>query len=229
MKQHKTYAIILAAGRGKRMGADTNKQFINIADKPLLYYTVAAFNDNPLIDEIILVCAEDEIEYCRQEVVEKYNFSKVGDIVAGGRERQDSVYNGLLAAQESNIVLIHDGARPFVSKAIIEDGIKFAKLYGACACGVMPKDTIKLKDSEGFSEKTLDRASLFSVQTPQCFKYELIMDCHEKNQKSKAIVTDDTMLVEAYGHKVFLYEGSYMNMKITTPEDIFVAERMLNC
>ena len=221
------YAIILAAGKGKRMGTHTNKQFLCINERPLLYYTVKAFSDNSLISKIIIVCSEDEIEYCEKEIVSKYGFEKVLSIVKGGVERQHSVYNGLLAAEGADIVLIHDGARPFASNTIIEDGIKYAKLYGASTCGVTPKDTIKIRDSEGFSLDTPDRNTLFSVQTPQCFKYNIIMESHSKIQMENINVTDDTMVVERYGHKVWLYQGSYENIKITTPEDLIIAERIL--
>ena len=121
-----------------------------------------------------------KLEYCKKEIVEKYKINKVLKIVVGGKERQDSVYNGLKAIDDCEIVLIHDGARPFVTFEIIENGIRYAKLYGACTCGVIPKDTMKIKDEEGFSAGTPDRNKLFSVQTPQCFKYSLIFNCHEK-------------------------------------------------
>jgi len=225
----RTCAIILAAGRGKRMGASINKQYLNIKDRPVLYYTLNAFSKCKLIDEIIIVTSEQEIDFCRNEVVGKYGIGKVSKIVAGGAERQDSVYNGLMAAEGVDIVLIHDGARPFVDNTIIENGIKHASVHGACTCGVSPKDTIKIKDEEGFSVETPDRNKLFAVQTPQCFNYDLIFHCHKKLQLEGAAVTDDTMVVERYGHRVYLYEGSYNNIKITTPEDLVVGEKILDC
>lgn len=220
-------AIVVAAGRGRRMGADINKQFLHIKDRPILYYTLKAFEDSTLVNNIILVTAENEIDYCKTEIVDKYNLRKVKNIVKGGTERRNSVYNGLTASAGNDIVLIHDGARPFISNKIIEDGIKFAKEFGACSCGIVPKDTIKVKTSDGFSESTLERNSLFAVQTPQCFKYDLILNCHEIADKSEINFTDDTSVVEYYGHKVYLYEGSYSNIKITTPEDLLVAEKIL--
>lgn len=220
-------AIVVAAGRGRRMGADINKQFLHIKDRPILYYTLKAFADSTLVDNIILVTAENEIDYCKTEIVDKYNLKKVKNIVKGGAERRNSVYNGLTASAGNDIVLIHDGARPFISNKIIEDGIKFAKEFGACSCGVVPKDTIKVKTADGFSKSTLERNSLFAVQTPQCFKYDLILNCHEIADKSEINFTDDTSVVEYYGHKVYLYEGSYSNIKITTPEDLLVAEKIL--
>jgi 2-C-methyl-D-erythritol 4-phosphate cytidylyltransferase len=220
-------AIVVAAGRGRRMGTDINKQFLHIKDRPILYYTLKAFEDSNLVDNIVLVTAENEIDYCKTEIVDKYSLKKVKNIVKGGAERRNSVYNGLTASAGNDIVLIHDGARPFIDHKILEDGVRFAKEFGACSCGVVPKDTIKVKASDGFSESTLERNNLFAVQTPQCFKYDLILNCHEKADKSEINFTDDTSVVEYYGHKVYLYEGSYSNIKITTPEDLPVAEKIL--
>ena len=171
--------IVLAGGRGKRMGAATSKQYIELNGKPILYYTLDKFKNNKFIDKIILVIPEDEIEYCKKEVLEKYNL-KVDELVFGGKERQDSVYNGLKKAEGSDIVLIHDGARPFISEKIISEGIKYAKIYKAVAPGVMPKDTIKVKDENSFSIDTPIRSSLVAVQTPQVFDYKMICECHEK-------------------------------------------------
>ena len=219
--------IVLAAGRGKRMGANKNKQFLELNCKPILYHTLMAFNNCNLIDEILLVASEKEVDYCRREIVDKYKIEKVKKIVCGGKERQHSVLNGLKELTDCDTVLIHDGARPFVDEKIIEDGIKYSKVYGACACGVLPKDTIKIKDNSGFSLKTPNRNDLFAVQTPQSFKYDLILKCHENILKENISVTDDTMVVEHYGNKVFLYEGSYNNIKITTPEDLLLAEKII--
>lgn len=224
----KNIALVLAAGQGKRMGAGVNKQFLTLKGKPVLYHTLKAFSENPHIDEIVLVCAEKDMDYCKNNIVKEYGFSKVKSLVLGGTERQDSVYNGLKAIKSCDIVLIHDGARPFITNKIIDEGIKMAGSHGACTCGVKAKDTIKLRDSEGFSKETLNRESTFLVQTPQCFKYELILNCHEKLNKNKKMVTDDTMVIEMFNHRVYLYEGSYFNIKITTPEDMIVGENILN-
>ncbi|MBS6601814.1 MAG: 2-C-methyl-D-erythritol 4-phosphate cytidylyltransferase [Clostridium sp.] len=219
-------AIILAGGKGKRMGKDISKQFILVKDKPIIYYTIKKFSDCKLIDEIILVLPKDEIEYCKKEVLEKYSL-KVDKIIAGGKERQDSVYNGLKALKNSDIVLIHDGARPFVSEKIILDGIENAKKYGAAAPGVMPKDTIKVKDDFSFSKETLKRESLIAIQTPQVFKKDIIVKCHERVRENNVSVTDDTMVVEKYGYKVYLYDGDYINIKVTTPEDLILCEYLV--
>ena len=219
-------AIILAGGKGKRMGKDISKQFILVKDKPIIYYTIKKFSDCKLIDEIILVLPKDEIEYCKKEVLEKYSL-KVDKIIAGGKERQDSVYNGLKALKNSDIVLIHDGARPFVSEKIILDGIENAKKYGAAAPGVMPKDTIKVKDDFSFSKETIKRESLIAIQTPQVFKKDIIVKCHERVRENNVSVTDDTMVVEKYGYKVYLYDGDYINIKVTTPEDLILCEYLV--
>ena len=219
-------AIVLAGGRGKRMNYHKSKQFIEIKGKPVLVYTLEKFIYNKSIDEVILVLPEDEVDYCKKEVLQKYSL-KVDRIVIGGKERQDSVFNALEAMEKTDIVLIHDGARPFINEKIIEEGIKYANIYGAAAPGVTPKDTIKIKNEDNISVDTPDRNTLVAVQTPQCFKYDEIYQCHRKIKEENAIVTDDTSVVERYGHKVYLYEGDYTNIKITTPEDLILAERLI--
>ena len=219
-------AIVLAGGRGKRMNYHKSKQFIEIKGKPVLVYTLEKFIYNKSIDEVILVLQEDEVDYCKKEVLQKYSL-KVDRIVIGGKERQDSVFNALEAMEKADIVLIHDGARPFISERIIEEGIKYANIYGAAAPGVTPKDTIKVKSKDNVSVDTPDRNTLVAVQTPQCFKYDEIYQCHRKVKEENAIVTDDTSVVERYGHKVYLYEGDYTNIKITTPEDLILADRLI--
>ena len=205
------------------MGYDVSKQFIHINNKPILYYTLKRFINCDLIDKIVLVLPKDEIDSCKNELLNKYSL-KVDYIIEGGAERQDSVYNGLKVLKDTDIVLIHDGARPFVGEEIILNGIENAKKYGAAAPGVMPKDTIKIKDNKSLSKETPDRSTLVAVQTPQVFRYDLIMNCHEKVKKENKVVTDDTMVVEMYGNKVFLYEGDYKNIKVTTPEDLILGE-----
>ena len=168
------------------------------------------------------------IEYFKENILNKYSLN-VTKIVEGGTERQDSVYNGLKSIEDTDtdIVLIHDGARPFISNKIIDDGIKYADVYGACAPGVMPKDTIKVKDSSNFSINTPNRANLVAIQTPQVFKFNEILECHEKIKTSNEIVTDDTMVAEKYGYKVYLYDGEYTNIKVTTPEDLILGEKLI--
>lgn len=219
-------AIVLAGGRGKRMGYVQSKQYIDLNGKPILYYTLKQFIKNNLIDNIILVIPEDEADYCKSEVLNKYGL-KVDKVVFGGGERQDSVYNALTELEGSDIVLIHDGARPFVSQRIINDAIKYAGIYKATAPGVMPKDTIKIKGEDNFSMDTLPRNNLVAIQTPQAFDYNLIYDCHKNIKKMGAMVTDDTSVVELLGNKVYIYEGDYTNIKITTPEDLVLAEHLV--
>lgn len=219
-------AIILAGGKGKRMKADISKQYIKLNGKPILYYTIDKFKKNSLIDKIILVIPRDEIEYCKKNILEAYNID-VDLIVEGGNERQDSVFNALSEAEGSDIVLIHDGARPFVSQKIINNAVKYAKCYGAAAPGVIPKDTIKVKGEDNFSVQTLKRDELIAVQTPQAFNFKKIYKYHKVIKDNKIQVTDDTMVVEYFEGKVFLYEGDYTNIKITTPEDLILAEYLV--
>lgn len=220
--------LIVAAGKGKRMGSEISKQFLTLKGKPILYYTLKAFSQCERINSIILVLSKEELEFARKEIVEKYNFTKVTALVEGGKERQQSVYNGLKAIDNCNIVAIHDGARPFVTTDIIEAGIGYAERFGASACGVRPKDTIKVVSEEGFSVTTPNRNTLMAVQTPQCFKFDLIMECHQKADIEKYSATDDTMILEKYGHRVYLYEGDYKNIKVTTPEDMLLGEEILD-
>ena len=221
-------AIILAGGKGKRMGSAIRKQFIDIKGKPIIYYTLKKFSENKKIDNIIVVLPEDEVKYFKENILKKYEL-RINKIVIGGKERQDSVYNALKSLKNSStdIVLIHDGARPFISERIINEGIKFAEIYGAAAPGVMPKDTIKVKNEKNFSVDTPNRANLVSIQTPQVFKFDEILECHEKIRYNGEKVTDDTMVVEKYGYSVYLYDGEYTNIKVTTPEDLILAERLI--
>lgn len=229
----KTVAIVLAAGRGKRMQSDVAKQYLLVRNKPVLYYSLKAFQDS-LVDEIILVTAESEIAYCKDEIVEKYAFSKVSQIVAGGKERYHSVHNGLKACKDVDIVLIHDGARPFVDDAIIARNINMVKEYGACVTGMPVKDTIKIADAEGFVQETPRRDLIWAIQTPQTFRYDLIRNAYDTFLNNEEVncklynVTDDAMVAELFGGlKVKLVEGSYNNVKITTPEDMVLAEAIL--
>ena len=221
-------AIILAGGKGKRMRSAISKQFIDIKGKPIIYYTLKKFSENKKIDNIIVVLPEDEVKYFKENILKKYEL-RINKIVIGGKERQDSVYNALKSLKNSStdIVLIHDGARPFISERIINEGIKFAEIYGAAAPGVMPKDTIKVKNEKNFSVDTPNRGNLVSIQTPQVFKFDEILECHEKIRYNGEKVTDDTMVVEKYGYSVYLYDGEYTNIKVTTPEDLILAERLI--
>lgn len=224
----KTYAIVLAAGKGSRMKAGINKQFLEIDSKPILYYSLNEFQKHEEVQGIVIVSAETEKEKIKKDIVDKYGFTKVISITAGGKERSDSVLNGLRAMKEQNadIVLIHDGARPFIDNRIISDGIKYSLLHESCSCGVKSIDTMKIVGEDGFFQETLNRESLFSIQTPQCFKYDLIYECHNKVKQLGYKVTDDTSVVERFGHRVYLYQGSYNNIKVTTPKDMIQAQEI---
>jgi 2-C-methyl-D-erythritol 4-phosphate cytidylyltransferase len=204
-----------------------------LKEKPVLYYALKAFEDSE-VDEIVLVTAEEEREYCRQNIVERYGFSKVSHIVAGGAERYHSVYNGLCALWNCAYVLVHDGARPFVTQQIIHRSLEEVRTRQAVAVGMPVKDTIKIIDETGFVKETPDRQFVWAIQTPQTFSYTLIRQCYEKliqedkQQANAQKITDDAMVVELFtGVKVKLVEGSYDNIKITTPEDLSVAEAFL--
>lgn len=222
----KIVGVILAGGRGSRMGAEVSKQFIEIDEKPIIYHTIKAFEKCDKISDIILVLPSNEIDYFKEKILNRFDFN-ISAIVEGGKERQDSVYNALKYIDDCEIVLIHDGARPFVNLNIINKGIEFAKEFGASAPGVMPKDTIKVKNQESFSESTPDRSTLMAIQTPQCFNYKLIRQCHEKVKEQNISVTDDTMVAEMFGNKVYLYEGDYKNIKVTTPEDLILCREFI--
>lgn len=224
----KVVAIIVAAGRGKRMGMDFNKQFILLNNKPILAYTLEKFEKTKSIDEIVLVVGKDEIGFVKENIIDKYSIKKVSKIVAGGKERQDSVYNGLLAVKEHcSIILIHDGARPFIEEELIEKSIDMARKMGAVVVAVPVKDTIKRVDNDMKVIDTLKRDELWSIQTPQTFQYKLLKKAYDLNRENKDIVTDDAMMVERLGGTVNILKGSYKNIKITTPEDLIIAENIL--
>ena len=225
----KNTAIVLAAGQGKRMHSKIQKQFLEIQGHPVLYYSLRCFQDSPLIHEIILVTGEESVSYCKEEIVKKYGFSKVRKVTAGGKERYDSVYAGLLCCQDTDYVYIHDGARPFITEEMVQRGYEAVKRTNACVMGMPSKDTVKLADSSGYIKETPDRKIVWNIQTPQIFSYDLIRGAYESiRKKDMSNVTDDAMVVEQEtGTKILLVEGSYQNIKITTPEDLAVAEAFL--
>ena len=229
MEQGRCTAIVLAAGQGKRMHSKIQKQFLEIGGKPVLYYSLHCFQESPLIRDIILVTGEEMISYCEQEIVKKYGFSKVRKVTAGGKERYDSVYAGLLCCQDTHYVYIHDGARPFITEEMVQRGYEAVKRNNACVMGMPSKDTVKLADSSGYVKETPDRKIVWNIQTPQIFSYDLIRGAYESiRKKDMTGVTDDAMVVEQEtGTKILLVEGSYQNIKITTPEDLAIAEAFL--
>lgn len=219
-------AIVLAAGKGSRMQSAVPKQYLELCGKPVLYYSLAAFEES-FIDEIILVAGKDDISYCKEQIVERYGFQKVTKIIAGGAERYLSVYQGLLAAEEADYVYIHDGARPFVDAAILSDAKACVEQYQACVAGMPVKDTIKIVDAEDFAKETPERKYVWQVQTPQVFSYALVREAYDMLMEDRDAysVTDDAMVVETMlNYPVKLFQASYKNIKITTPEDLQIAE-----
>lgn len=221
-------AVIVAGGRGKRMDANLSKQYIEIEGKEIVARTLEVFQNSKGIDEIVLVVPGDDIEYCNTNIISMYSFSKVKRVISGGEERQDSVYKGVKSCNpKTNIVVIHDGVRPFINDDMINRSIECAGNTGACTMAVPLKDTIKVVDREGFSIETPDRKKFMAVQTPQAFKYDLILKAHEKARKENFMGTDDSMLVERLGYRVKTIMGSYFNIKITTKEDLVFANAIL--
>ena len=229
MEKKRCTAIVLAAGQGKRMGTKTQKQYLNLCGYPVLWHCLHTFEESVVIDDMILVTGEDQIDYCRTEFVEKYGFRKICKIVAGGAERYHSVLNGLRAMEknacEDGYVFIHDGARPFVDEPMLERVYADVCKYEACVVGMPVKDTIKIADTDGFIKETPKRSLVWQIQTPQVFSASLICYAYEDRGIQ---ITDDAMVVEEIcGRKVRLTEGSYENMKLTTPEDLEIAETFL--
>ena len=222
-------AIVLAAGSGKRMGTKVHKQYLLMCGRPGLYYSLKAFEDSELIDEVILVTGSGEEEYCRKEIIDRYGLSKVKKIVSGGAERYDSVWNGLQEAKADGVVFIHDGARPFVDEEIIRRGYECVSADRACVAGMPAKDTVKIADENGFVADTPDRSRVWIVQTPQVFETALVKEAYRLlMEKGHPAVTDDAMVVEQMlDFPIRIFQGSYENIKITTPEDLGTAEGFL--
>ena len=219
--------VIVAAGSGRRMNLDINKQYIKLDEKEMIAHTIDVFYSNENIDEIIVCIREEEAYFFEHEILDKYDFRNI-KIAYGGKERQDSIYNGLKQLDSnSNIVLIHDGARPFVSHAIINETIEVAKQKKAAVVGVPVRDTIKVVENGGV-KSTPARETLWSAQTPQTFDKNLILRAYENAYEKNFYGTDDSMLVEFLGQEVTMVLGSYENIKITNPEDINVAEQILD-
>ncbi|MBQ7900558.1 MAG: 2-C-methyl-D-erythritol 4-phosphate cytidylyltransferase [Clostridia bacterium] len=221
-------AVIVAAGSGSRMGAQIPKQFLNVMNKPVLAYTIEKFQGNKYIDEIVIVTKEEYISFCKNLVM-SCGFSKVSAVVTGGDTRQQSVMRGISQlSDDTDSVFIHDGARPMITDEVITKCAHAIKENNACAVGVPMKDTIKYSDNGSFIDKTVDRSHLWQIQTPQCFKKELIVRCHRMAAEEGFEATDDCMLLEHYGERVALVEGDYENIKITSPQDIYVMEGLLS-
>ena len=220
--------VIVSAGRGSRMKADINKQFLKLKGKEVIAHTIDKFYNNKNIDEIVVVVKEDETDFFRRNIIDKYGYKNI-KIAFGGKERQDSVFNGLKAVNERcDIVLIHDGARPFVTDEIIKNSIECAKKNKCVIVGVPVKDTIKIINKDNEVCDTPNRSTLWSIQTPQVFEYLSIIKAHKIAKEKSYYGTDDSMLMEYLGYNVKVIEGSYNNIKITTPEDLKIGEEILN-
>lgn len=222
-------AIVLAAGQGKRMGTKVHKQYLELDGKPVLYYSLKVFAQSEVIDEIYLITGAGEEEYCRREIIEKYRITKVTKILQGGAERYLSVWNGLQEIEEEGYVFIHDGARPFVNDEMIARAFREVKQHKACVVGMPVKDTIKVVDHNDFVENTPDRERLWMIQTPQVFENHIIKGAYSMLMRESYInVTDDAMVAEQMlKYPIKLVCGSYENIKITTPEDLEIAEVLI--
>ena len=219
--------IILAAGSGKRMMADRNKILLDLGDRPIIAHTIAKFYNHPRVRKIILaIREEDRVQI--DLIIDAYGFEDIVRVI-GGAERQDSIYNCMgVLSDDTHILLIHDGARPFVDEDTITRSILETIECGATCVGVPSKDTVKIVDQEGLVIDTPDRSRVWCAQTPQTFSFDLIREAHTRARQESFLGTDDASLVERYGHKVKMIMGSYMNNKITTPEDIKQARYILD-
>lgn len=224
----KTVAIIAAGGSGKRLGSDISKQYLCLHELPILVHTLNVFEQSDMIQEIVLVAPKGDLAFVREQVAEKYGVTKVSAIVAGGRERQDSVRNALDAVTgPCDVVIVHDGVRPFVTQEMIADVVKAAVEDGAASIGVPAKDTIKETTGENIVAATLPRQNLWLTQTPQAFQYDLLCRAYARAAQDGYYGTDDASVVERTGARVRMIAGSYKNIKITTPEDLKIAEALM--
>lgn len=223
-------AVILAAGQGKRMNSPVQKQYMMLEEKPLISYSLEVFAASK-IDEVVLVVGAGEEDYVRREILFPMGLEERVSVVCGGKERYHSVYAGVSCLKDCDYILIHDGARPFVTKQIIERAVLAAEESGACVVGMPVKDTIKISDGKGYAADTPDRSLLWQIQTPQAFEAKLILEGYKRLMADSLLqegITDDAMVVErCMGHPVRLVEGSYENLKVTTPEDMVIAGAIL--
>ena len=220
-------AVIVAAGKGRRMGTEVSKQFLSLCGKEILAHSVEKFEKAEKIRDIVLVTGEDSLQDVR-DMAQEYGWKKITSVVAGGKERQDSVWNGLQAVSaDTEIVLIHDGVRSFVTEDILNHSIETAVEMGGCVAGVPAKDTIKVCNSENIAVATPDRSTLWQIQTPQTFRKDLILQAYQKAKAEGFVGTDDASLAEYSGCPVKVIMGSYRNIKITTKEDLLIGEAFL--
>lgn len=229
---NKFSAIVLAAGTGSRMNSDIPKQYMDLAGKPVIYYSLKAFEEAGFSS--VLVCGKEDIEYCQKEIIEKYDIKNVSAVVAGGMERYHSVFEGLKALKETDYVFIHDGARPLIRQETIARLKEAVIKEEAVAAGMPVKDTIKIVDEENYVSETPERAYVWQVQTPQCFSFPIIYDAYksiiqdEEEGWTIPKITDDAMVLEyTSDHEIKMIEADYQNIKITTPEDLKIARLFL--
>jgi len=220
--------VVAAAGAGSRMGSRINKQYLLLNNRPVLAYSLDIFEQFDAVDEIIIVARESELSYCEQEIVKKYNYRKVSRVIAGGPERQDSVWAGLSHLDDQTAyVAVHDGARPLLSLDLLQALYQEARRWGAAIPGVIARDTLKMIDRDSFVSHTLDRSSVVAVQTPQIFQFQELKRAYQEAFYDDFRATDDASLFERYIGRVKVVAGQYDNLKITTPEDIIIAESLL--
>ena len=231
---NKFAAIVLSAGVGSRMKSDIPKQYMDLAGKPVIYYSLKAFEDAGF-SSIVLVCGKDDVEYCEKEIVEKYGLTVVSAVVPGGKERYHSVYEGLKEVKDAEYVFIHDGARPMIDQATIARLKEAVVKEEAAVAGMPVKDTIKIVDEEAYVSDTPERQYVWQVQTPQCFAFPIIYEAYksviqdEEEGWTIPKITDDAMVLEyATDHEVKMIEADYRNIKITTPEDLAIASLFLS-
>jgi len=222
--------VIAAAGTGSRMKSKINKQYMLLNSRPVLSYSLDVFEKYEAVDEIVIVAHPRDTEYCEKEIVKKFGYRKVKKVIPGGEQRQDSVWAGLLQLNRdtTDYVAVHDGARPLLTLALLDDLIKEAEEWGAAIPGVYVKDTLKMVDRDGFVGNTLDRSSTVFIQTPQVFRFKEIYQAYEMALEEGFKSTDDAALFEKYIGRVKVVPGNYNNLKITTPEDLIIVEALLN-
>jgi 2-C-methyl-D-erythritol 4-phosphate cytidylyltransferase len=230
MTAFKSIALIPAAGMGKRMGASINKQYLQLQGMPIVARTITVFEQSALIDAIYLVIPAEEIPYCQEHIVAAFGFTKIAALVPGGKERQNSVMHGLNAMRgdvaDTDVVIVHDGVRPLISEKLLRQSIQTARLSDGAVVAVPVKDTIKIVQNGIICDTPL-REQLWHAQTPQSFRFEKIFAAHDSAEQDGFSGTDDASLVERSGGKVHVIQGDYCNIKITTPDDLILAEAFL--
>ena len=220
--------VIAAAGVGRGMVGEINKQYRLLLSRPVLAYSIDVFEAHPQVDEIVVVAHPDEVNYCQREVIGRYGYKKVSRVIPGGAERQDSVWAGLQSlGTDTAYVAVHDGARPLLSKQLIDRLLESAREWGAAIPGVMARDTLKMIDRDEFVGHTLDRSVVSLIQTPQIFQYQELIRAYECAYRDDLMGTDDASLFEVYIGRVKVVPGEANNIKMTTTEDLLVAEALL--